>query len=95
MRGEFYNHEVSMSMNTKITAKVIREQWEKYMQGQITKTIAPYDSTKHRILDSGSVIKLDSKYGKEVIEEVGLDYATFKMKFNTSDNPTWTDADRA
>lgn len=73
--------------------KKIRKEWIRYMEQQVTKNIAPYDSTKHRILDSGSVVKITRKSAenveKEVIEEVGMDYGTFRMKYNTSENPTW------
>jgi len=85
----FYGLEVFMSVyNGKITRKFIRKEWQRYMQMQLDKLIGHlYDPHSYRILDSGSVVKLDGKLGKEVIEEVGLDYNTFKMKFDTSDNP--------
>ena len=72
----------------KVTRKYIRQEWEQYMKTQLEKLVgAPYDPRKYRILDSGSVLKLDGRLGKEMMEEVGLDYGTFRMKYNTSDNP--------
>ena len=84
-------------MNAKVTRKSIRKVWFRYMIEQYTKDYSKkygaYDATIHSIRDGGEVV-VKGKFGKETLEEVGMDYGTFRMKYNTSDNPTWTDADR-
>jgi hypothetical protein len=71
-------------------AKAIRKTWFQYMIDQYTKThstkYGKYDKTQHSIRDDGNVV-VTGRLGKETLEEVGMDYRTFKLKFDTSDNP--------
>ena len=77
-------------MNNKITRKLIHKIWNNYMIAQFNEKYAEkfgkYDLREHSIRDTGNVI-VSGKFGREVLEEVGLDYRTFRMKYNTSSNP--------
>jgi hypothetical protein len=83
-----------MAFNAKVTRKVIHKEWEKYMISQFTKQYAAkygeYNKKVHSIRHEGQVVIKD-KEGKrlELLDEVGMDYGTFRMKFGTSSNPTW------
>lgn len=85
-----------MAFNQKVTRKVIHKEWEKYMISQFTKLWAnkygEYNKKVHSIRHEGQVIIKDQE-GKriETLDEVGMDYGTFRMKFNTSSNPTWAE----
>jgi len=54
-----------------------------------------YNKSKHSIRHEGQVVIKDGE-GKriETLDEVGMDYGTFRMKFGTSDNPTWHNTPR-
>jgi len=75
-------------------AKVIHKVWFDYMVDQYTKTHAgkygDYNKNRHSIRENGAVV-IKNKEGRriDVLEEVGMDYGTFRMKYDTSDNPIW------
>ncbi len=72
-----------------ITKKLIRSVWINYMIAQYTKEYSKkygaFNPNVHQIQDSGDVRIRNA--GGLVLEEVGIDYRTFRMKYNTSDNP--------
>lgn len=79
-----------MSFSTKTTHKLIRKIWIQYMIDEYNKLYSKkygtYNAKDHSIRDNGTVV-VNGKSGRETLEEVGLDYHTFRMKHNTSDNP--------
>jgi len=78
-----------MSFNTKITRKHIRKTWIQYMIDEYNKLYSKkygiYNAKKHSIRDDGTVIITSNRLGRETLE-IGLDYRTFRMKYDTSDN---------
>lgn len=79
-----------MAFNAKVTHKLIRKVWTQYMIDEYNKAHSKkygvYNAKDQSIRDDGTVI-VNGKFGRETLEEVGLDYRTFRMKYNTSDNP--------
>ena len=79
--------------NGSVTRKLIHKVWFEYMIDQYKQYAAKfgvYNPKIHSIRHEGQIVVKD-KEGRKVdtIEEVGMDYGTFRMKFGTSDNPTW------
>jgi hypothetical protein len=76
------------------SAKMIHKDWFDYMINQYNKNHAgkygEYNKSRHSIRESGEVV-IKNREGRriDVLEEVGMDYRTFRMKYETSDNPTW------
>lgn len=70
--------------------KTVRKVWENYMieeyNRQHSSKYGKYSKGNQQIRDSGEVV-VNSHIGKEVLEEVGMDYRTFRMKYNTMENP--------
>ncbi len=80
--------------NGSVTRKLIHKAWEQYMISQYAAKFAAkygeYNKKVHSIRHEGQVVIKD-KDGRKIdtLDEVGMDYGTFRMKFGTSDNPTW------
>ena len=88
-----------MGFNQKVTRKLIHKIWFKYMIDQYAQQHAAkygeYDPRHHSIRHEGQVVIKDTEGRRiDLLDEVGMDYDTFRMKFNTSGNPTWQ-ADKA
>jgi hypothetical protein len=76
--------------NGSVTRKLIHKAWEQYMISQYAAKYGEYNKKIHSIRHEGQIVIKDKDGRKlDILEEVGMDYSTFRMKFGTSDNPTW------